>query len=174
MTTPAADLADQLDDDPDEVSIASGKAQERNWKQMEKRVKELETENTGLKTEIRHIRFTQAGFPVDDEGNLKGVGKLIAENYDGELTVDKIREYAGTYDIELGGESTGGTVDQAAQIAAAQQRQDRVTAAGRSIPGADTLTQQAEAVRALEVKGGPVTDGEIRAKLDLQRDQMGR
>lgn len=175
--TQRADDGFQPDPDDEGGEGAKESTQERNWRLLNADNAAKDDTIKELRAQIGGTVFAKAGFDTDDDGNLTGVGALMAESYDGEMTVKAITESAAEKGIPIG----GGTVDQpetdeqkaarlAADVESGQKRVDKATAGSRSLPGADDVSELTKRVEAYDEAGGPVTMDELSARLDLQRE----
>ncbi|MFH2072375.1 MAG: hypothetical protein ABIJ75_05930 [Actinomycetota bacterium] len=162
-----------------------GGSQDRNWRQLEKQRDEAIKERDEALTTIgelqgfqRRTMFARAGFPVNEQGDLFGVGELAAEAYKGELTVDAIRKFATERLIPMDGTAPPPAPPDpeatlAAAVAAAQGRTDQLGARATPAPAppSDNLTAAEQRVRAYEAAsgGGPTTPEEIAAITAMQQ-----
>lgn len=178
MTTRNDDL---MNDDQGQGQGGGG----RDWRALEKArddaVKERDDAvlvGAGLLSFKVGRLFADAGFPTDDKGDLLGVGRLAADAYDGDLTVDAIKAFANERQIPMDGTVPPPPVltpeqAMAVAVAASQGRTDQVgsMATAPPAPPSDALAAAEGQVRAYEAasEGGAITEGEIAAITAMQQ-----
>ena len=93
---------------------------EKNWKEMREKLELYENKIAEFEAKERSTVFNQAGLDTS-----KGVGKAVEMMFEGELTVDNIRQYATEeFGVDFGQE--GGLQDTVQEAEKSQERLDNI------------------------------------------------